>query len=55
MVATFKLVGAKFKLVSIFVRSGRFVQSVTGICRPTGVDPDDLEVLAHRAQTRLVA
>jgi hypothetical protein len=55
VVATFKLVGAKFKLVSIFVRSGRFVQSVTGICRPTGVDPDDLEVLAHRAQTRLVA
>lgn len=55
VIATFKLVGAKFELVSIFVRSGRFLQSVTGICRPTGIDPNDLEPLAHRAQARLVA
>ena len=55
VVATFKLVGAKFELVSIFVRSGRFLQSVTGICRPDGIHPDDLKPLARRAQARLAA
>ena len=55
VVATFELVGAKFRMVSIFTRSGRFLQSVTGICRPDGVQPDDLEALARRAQARLVA
>ena len=55
VVATFSLVGAKFKLVSIFVRSGRFLQSVTGICRPDGINPDDLKALARRAQSRLIA
>jgi hypothetical protein len=55
VVATFELVGAKFRAVSVFVRSGRFVQSVTGICRPDGVQPDDLEALARRAQARLAA
>ena len=55
VVATFNLVGAKFKLVSIFVRSGRFLQSVTGICRPDGINPDDLKALARRAQSRLIA
>ena len=53
--ATFELVGAKFRTVSIFVRSGRFVQSVTGICRPDDVRPDDLKTLARRAQARLTA
>ena len=55
VVATFELVGAKFRMVSIFTRSGRFLQSVTGICRPDGVQPEDLEALARRAQARLVA
>jgi hypothetical protein len=55
VVATFELVGARFKMVSIFTRSGRFLQSVTGICRPDDVQPDDLEALARRAQARLVA
>jgi hypothetical protein len=53
VVATFNLVGAKFELVSIFVRSGRYVQSVTGICRPDGLEPDDLKPLARRAQAHL--
>ena len=55
VVATFNLVGARFELVSIFVRSGRYLQSVTGICRPDGVRPDDLKALARRAQARLAA
>ena len=55
VVATFELVGAKFELVSIFVRSGRYLQSVTGICRPAGLQPDDLKALARRAQARLTA
>ena len=55
LVATFELVGAKFEMASIFVRSGRYVQSVTGICRPDEVSPGDLTVLARRAQARLVA
>ena len=29
IVVTFELVGAKFQMASIFMRSGRFVQSVT--------------------------
>jgi hypothetical protein len=53
VVATFELVGARFRTVSVFVRSGRFVQSVTGICRPDDVRPDDLTTLARRAQARL--
>lgn len=55
MVATFELVGARFKMVTFFTRSGRYVQSVTGICRPDGVQPGDLEALARRAQARLAA
>jgi hypothetical protein len=55
VVATFELVGAKFRMVSIFTRSGRFLQSVTGICRPDGVQSEDLEALARRAQARLAA
>lgn len=55
VVATFELVGAKFRAVSVFVRSGRFVQSVTGICRPDDVQTDDMQALARRAQARLTA
>jgi hypothetical protein len=55
MVATFELVGARFKMVAFSTRSGRFVQSVAGICRPDGVQPDDLEALARRAHARLAA
>lgn len=55
LIATFDLVGARFRIVSVFVRSGRYMQSVTGICRPDGVHPDDLEALARRAQARLTA
>jgi hypothetical protein len=55
LAATFELVGAEFRMVSFFVRSGRYVQSVTGICRPDGIDQGDVERLARRAQARLVA
>jgi hypothetical protein len=55
LVATFELIGAKFEMASIFVRSGRYLQSVTGICRPDDVAPRDLTILARRAQARLVA
>jgi hypothetical protein len=55
LAAAFELVGAEFRMVSFFVRSGRYVQSVTGICRPDGIDQGDVERLARRAQARLVA
>ena len=53
IVVTFELVGAKFQLATIFMRSGRFVQSVTGICRTEAFDPNDLKPLAQRAHVRL--
>jgi hypothetical protein len=55
VVVTFELVGAKFQMASVFARSGRFVQSVTGICRTEAFDPRDLNPLAQRAQVRLLA
>jgi hypothetical protein len=54
MVVTFDIVEAKFKLVAVFTRSGRLVQSVLAICRES-LDPKDLEALARRAQARLTA
>jgi hypothetical protein len=55
IVVTFELVGAKFRMASIFMRSGRFVQSVTGMCRVEAFDPNDLKPLAQRVQVRLLA
>jgi hypothetical protein len=55
IVVTFELVGARFQMASLFMRSGRFVQSVTGICRTEAFDPNDLKPLAQRAQVRLLA
>jgi hypothetical protein len=55
IVVTFELVGARFQMATIFMRSGRFVQSVTGICRTEAFDPSDLRPLAQRAQVRLLA
>jgi hypothetical protein len=55
IVVTFELVGARFEMVSVFMRSGRLVQSVTGICRPHAFDPGDLKGVAELAQRRLVA
>jgi hypothetical protein len=55
IVVTFELVGARFEMVSVFMRSGRLVQSVTGICRPHALDPGDLKGVAELAQRRLVA
>jgi hypothetical protein len=42
-------------MASLFMRTGRFVQSVTGICRTEAFDPNDLKPLAQRAQVRLLA
>ena len=55
MLVTFEIVEAEFRMVAVFTRSGRLVQSVMGICRPNDLDPDDLEALARRAQARLAA
>jgi hypothetical protein len=52
---TFDLVGAKFRIVSIFIRSGRMIETVSGVCRATAFDPDDLVPVAERARKRLVA
>jgi hypothetical protein len=55
VVVTFDLVGAKFRIVSIFIRSGRMIETVSGVCRATAFDPNDLVPVAERARTRLVA
>jgi len=55
VVVTFDLVGAKFRIVSVFLRSGRMIETVSGVCRATAFDPDDLRPVAERARKRLVA
>ena len=55
VVVTFDLVGAEFRIVSVFIRSGRMIETVSGVCRATAFDPDDLRPVAARAQKRLVA
>jgi hypothetical protein len=55
VVVTFDLVGAKFRIVSIFLRSGRMIETVSGVCRATAFDPDDLRPVAERARKRLLA
>jgi hypothetical protein len=55
IVGTFELLGAKFRIATIFVSSGRVVQAATGICRQEAFDPNDLKPLARRAQARLTA
>jgi len=55
VVVTFELVGAKFRMASIFMRSGRLLESVTGICRSAAFDPNDLRPVAERARRRLLA
>ena len=52
---TFDLVGAKFRIVSVFIRSGRLIETVSGVCRAAAFDPDDLRPVAARAQKRLLA
>lgn len=53
MVVSFELVGAKFRMAAVFMRSGRLVQSVMGICRANAFDPRDLAPVAQRAQAHL--
>jgi hypothetical protein len=53
MVVSFELVGAKFRMVAVFMRSGQLIQSVIGICRANQFDPRDLAPVARRAQSHL--
>ena len=55
IVVTFEILGAKFTSASIFMRSGRVVQGVSGTCRREAFDPNDLRPLARRVQARLTA
>lgn len=55
VVVTFELAGTRFEMVSVFMRSGKLLQSVTGICRAEDVDPGDLMIVAERARARLTA
>jgi hypothetical protein len=55
LVVTFEYAGAKFTTAGIFIRAGRAVQSVVGLCRREAFDPNDLKPLAQRAQSRLTA
>lgn len=54
-VVSFRLVGVRFTMATIFTRSGRLVQTVMGMCRSTDFDPDDLKPVAERASRRLAA
>jgi hypothetical protein len=40
-------------MAAVFMRSGRLLQSVMGICRAYSLDPDDLGPVARRAQSHL--
>ena len=55
LVVTFGLPTGKFRVASVFVRSGRHLQAVTAFCRAESFDPDDLLPLAERARRRLLA
>jgi hypothetical protein len=55
VVVTFNLATGRYRVASIFMRSGRVVQSVTGFCRVSDFDPDDLKPVAERASRRLAA
>jgi hypothetical protein len=55
IVVTFDLSGAEFRIVSILMRSGRMVETVSGVCRAAAFDPDDLKPVADRAHKRLAA
>jgi hypothetical protein len=55
VVVTFDLVGAKFRIVSVFLRSGRMIETVSGVCRAAALDPADLRPVVERARKRLAA
>jgi hypothetical protein len=55
LVVTFQLPTGKFRIASVFVRSGRHLQAVTAFCRAESFYPGDLVPLAERARRRLVA
>jgi hypothetical protein len=55
LVVTFQLPTGKFRIASVFVRSGRHVQAVTAFCRAESFYPGDLLPLAERARERLLS
>ena len=55
LVVAFQLPTGKFRIASVFVRSGRHLQAVTAFCRAESFYPGDLLPLAERARRRLVA
>jgi hypothetical protein len=55
LVVTFQLPTGKFRIASVFVRSGRHLQAVSAFCRAESFYPDDLLPLAERARRRLLA
>jgi hypothetical protein len=55
LVVTFQLPTGKFRIASVFVRSGRHLQAVTAFCRAESFYPGDLLPLAERARERLLA
>ncbi|HEU4449659.1 MAG TPA: hypothetical protein VFR63_06730 [Gaiellaceae bacterium] len=55
VVVSFDVPAGRFRIASVFVRSGRYVQSVTGFCRADSFVPGDLRPLGERARELLVA
>lgn len=54
LVVTFELPTGTFRIASVFVHSGRHVQSVMAFCRAESLDPGDLVPLGERARRRLL-
>jgi hypothetical protein len=54
LVVTFQLPTGKFRIASVFVRSGRHLQAVTAFCRAESFYPGDLLPLAERGRRRLL-
>jgi hypothetical protein len=52
VVVTFELSEGRFEAAAIFMRSGRVIEAVTGICRDEDFDPADLRPLAEKARIR---
>lgn len=53
VVVTFDLPGGRYRTATVVVRSGRSVAIVSGFCRASGVNPDDMRPLATTARARL--
>jgi hypothetical protein len=55
IVITFNLAGGRYRIASVFVRSGRAVAIISGFCNAHAVHPGDLPPLGTKARARLAS